>query len=116
MEGLLPIFGSWSRHSMWCHDRGDVVLTGQAHGLASALATEQQRARPGFGARDRIFLGARSRHRFEVATWLGWDRVARVTTGILALGRDMVGCLKGISMSRPTIGVSTWFGWVWGCD
>ena len=32
MEGLMPIFGSWSRHSRWCRDRGGVVHGGQAHG------------------------------------------------------------------------------------
>ena len=34
MEGLLPIFGSWSRHSRWCRERKSVVCTIGAHNSA----------------------------------------------------------------------------------
>ena len=46
---------------------------------AAAPTTWALGKRPGF-----FFFGSRSRHQVCVTTWLGWDKVAWVTTGNLS--------------------------------
>ena len=73
MEGLLPIFGSWSQHSKWCHDRKGVGCATGAHSSEPttwALCAQH----------ESLTLGRDIN--FAVATWLGWGRQV--------LGCDMI--------------------------
>ena len=138
LDGLLPIFRFWLRHSMWCHDKQSLVrlpgCAGQAHGRACALTTglrgRRQRARHGviglvprhqFLCHDMVGLrqaGSRPRHDFSCRDGGSrWSVAIRLLVsrhgGCMVMSRHSFWCRDmGVAIwCRDTLfGVATWFG------